>query len=70
LIEDIGAAFVVTAQCKSLVFQTSGLQPATSGYSMRALAAFLINTQPPDTAYTNAPANATISVRQILTYLP
>jgi hypothetical protein len=50
------------------LIELSGLTPTSAGYSMRAFAAFMINTQPFDTPYTDAPATTTLSVRNILTY--
>jgi hypothetical protein len=50
-----------------VLFGLSGLTPTSGSFSMRGFAAFIIQTQPFDTPYTNAPPTATISIRQILT---
>jgi hypothetical protein len=52
------------------VFNLAKLAPASSPQSMKALAAFLVRTQPPDTPYTQAFPNVTVSLRQLLTNVP
>ena len=45
--------------------------PAQGGaQSLKALAAFLVNTQPLDTPYSNAPATVIVSLRELLTNVP
>lgn len=51
------------------VFNVSGLPPGAGGFSLRALAALIIQTQPPDTLYSFGPANVTVSMRELLTDL-
>jgi hypothetical protein len=48
------------------VIALSRLSALSSGYSLRALANFMVHTQPFDTPYTNVPPGTEISLNQLL----